>query len=175
MNNIIYEGRGRKVLDTGKTVTKIFDKKKRLNRITDEWLEAYHEVHERYGFVPKLYDFTDDKTIVMEKIHGTPITKLSKTDFKNDYFKIISKSFKILSSLYEYNINRSNWFWHCDTVTQNFMWDGKNLTLIDPESWFILNDAAAADWHVKPGKAPKQFFADQLLSNLSHEITRWVL
>tara|TARA_B100000963_G_scaffold68767_1_gene57051 strand:- start:41 stop:565 length:525 start_codon:yes stop_codon:yes gene_type:complete len=174
MNNIIYEGNGRKVLDNGKTVIKIFDKKKHLNHVNDEWLEAYHGVHKRYGFVPKLHDFTNG-TFIMEKIDGTPVTLLSETDFENDYFKIISKSFKILSSLYEYNINRSNWFWHCDTVTQNFMWDGEHLTLIDPESWFVLNDATAARWYVKPGKAPKHFFADQMLSNLSHEITRWAL
>jgi hypothetical protein len=53
------------------------------------------------------------------------------------------------------------------------MWDGENLTLIDPESWFVLTDAA----RYRPGKpkAPKDFFADQMLSNLSHEITRWAL
>ena len=177
MNNILHERNGRKVLDNGRTVTKIIDKSKRLNHINDEWLKAYHEVHERYKFVPKLYDFTDDKTFVMEKIHGTPITKLSETDFEKDYFKIISKSFKIFSNLYEYNINRSNWFWHCDTVTQNFMWDGENLTLIDPESWFVFDDAFELFWtsQPKPGKAPKHFFADQMLSNLSHETTRWAL
>jgi len=139
---IIYEEKGKKIIDNGDTITKIIIETRnpktgsyRIAHIDDNWFKCYQEIYERYRFTPRLYSFKSD-TFVMEKIKGVPIGTLHKNEYKRDYYKIISKLFKILSSLYEYNINNSDrWFWHCDTVSKNFMWDGNNLTLIDPEAW----------------------------------------
>ena len=140
MKQLIYKSQHATIERDGNKVIKTFTiPKKKWMR---DWWYHYDAYYNMYGGVPRVYE-VNQKMIVMDYIEGVEDQNhFWRPDTINHgkAYRAFATILQNLSNMAEYSSMINSVWFHCDAGTHNYIFNGDEYILIDPDSFTLTKN-----------------------------------